>query len=482
MLNVINFYNKLKMKIYLIFFLSLFLIVSCQKDIDEEILKVEIDTRSVNVGSESTFSGDIIRDHFHNNKESDPLLMLPEEYREEFSSRLNYFTDNFNEELEFSSILEKVENKYCITKDVNTELQLFYNGLIASIEDDAYSVYSYYNKEVAKNRNLSPLESFQVTTVIKISQALWDVTCIQFGIANSLQINTRGDRDPLCDEVVDALRNHTISTIGGVIGGVSAGGLIGGAIGGPIGAGVGTVVGGIVGGIIGWKNAWSRRGSIDRLYAECEKCLPPTSIDVVTAECSLTADFTPVGAGSMVTSLLWESDQTTPSSATGSRTQTQTFSHIPGSGTISFKITSTCMFDGNSIMLDGNLSAGNIENRVVSVPYNAFYVVGNDAIKIPITNGQVGSPVTETYQYSGLAIDNPDDYSFEFLGNVVNGSVVSTTSNSITIRWYPSNLNDYILSQFVWGSFKFRVTNNCPGGQSKVITLTSLINGSENEI
>jgi len=55
-------------------------------------------------------------------------------------------------------------------------------------------------------------------------------------------------------------------------------------------------------------------------------------------------------------------------------------------------------------------------------------------------------------------------------------------SNSITIRWFPSNLSVYISSQFVWGSFRYRVTNNCPEGKSKIFTFPTLINGSEHEI
>ncbi|MFT6336884.1 MAG: hypothetical protein ACI86M_003854 [Saprospiraceae bacterium] len=467
------------MKKYLVFFLAFFFIVSCQKDVNEDIIEIEIESRSANLNTDATSAGDIIRDHFNNNKTSDPLLLLPEEYREEFNNRLNYLTDNFSEDLEFSSVLEMLEVKYVISESARNELQFFYDGLIIALEEDAHSVFDYYKVELNRNRMLSPLESYQVTTIIEVSQALWDVTCIHLGIANDFQVVTRGDREPLCDELIDDLKIQLTHTLGVAALGLVGGAAYGGYVAGPAGVLVGGLIGSVVGAIGGWFDGKSR---LDFLYEECEKCLPPTLIDISTAECSLAADFTPVGAGSMVTSLLWESNQTIPASATGSRTQTQTFSHIPGSGPISFKVTSTCIFDGNPIRLDNNLSGGNIESRVASVPYNAFYVVGNDAIKIPIVNGQIGSPVTETYKYSGLAINNPDDYSYEFLGNVVNGSVVSSTSNSITIRWYPSNLNDYILSQFVWGTFKFRVTNNCPGGQSKVFTFTSLINGSENEI
>lgn len=467
------------MKNYLIFFLSLFLIVSCQKDVNEDNFDLEIDSRNVNLDSEATSAGDIIRDHFHNNKASDPLLLLPEEYREEFSARLNYLTDNYSDDLEFSSVLEKLRNEYGMTEAVSTELQLFHNGLIAALEEDAHSVHNYYNIELQKNRNLSTLDSYLVSNIIEASQALWDVTCIHLGIANEFQLMTREDREPLCDPLIDDLTTQLIHINAGVTSGAKLGGAIGGIIGGPVGSGVGTLIGAIGGGVLGW---FSSDATLDRLYAACERCLPPTSLSITTDDCSLTADFTPVGAGTSVTLLLWESDQTMPNSATGSRTQTQTFTHLPGSGTIKFDITSTCMFDGNAITLSRPLSGGNIERRLLNVPYNAFYVVGNDAIKIPITNGVVGAAVTETYQYRGLALDNPDDYSYELLGGVINGSVVSSTSNSITIRWFPSNLSAYISSQFVWGSFRYRVTNNCPGGESKIFTFTALINGSENEI
>jgi hypothetical protein len=467
------------MKNFLIFFLSLFLIVSCQKDVNEDNFDLEIDSRNVNLNSDATSAGDIIRDHFHNNKASDPLLLLPEEYREEFNTRLNYLTDNYSDDLEFSSVLEKLRNEYGMTEAVSIELQLFHDGLIAALEEDAHSVHNYYNIELQKNRNLSTLDSYLVSNIIEASQALWDVTCIHLGIANEFQIMTREDREPLCDPLIDDLRTQLIHINAGVGSGAYLGGLIGGILGGPVGAGVGTIIGAVGGGILGW---FSSDATLDRLYAACERCLPPTSLSVTTSDCSLTADFTPVGAGISVTSLLWESEQTIPMSATGSRTQTQTFSQIPSSGPIEFRITSTCMFDGNPITLFRDLSGGNIEGQLLDVPYNAFYVTGNDALKIPITNGIVGAAVTETYQYSGLALDNSGDYSFEFLGSVVNGTVVSTSSNSITIRWFPANINDYILNKFAWGSFRFRVTNNCPGGESKIFTFTALINGDENEV
>lgn len=464
----------------IIFCFSLFLIVSCQKDLSEDILEAnQIDLRSSFVNKESTSAGDIIRDHFQNNKESDPLTLIPEDSREEFRRMLSNFTIDLNDNSEFSDILLKLRNEYGMNEAVSKELELFHKGLIMALKEDAHSVFNYYKNELQKNRKLTPLQLYQVITIIEASQALWDVTCIHIGIANDFQSMTRDERNPLCDELIDDLEIQLTHTLGVAAFGLVGGAAYGGYVAGPAGVLVGGLIGSVVGGIGGWFDGKNR---LDFLYEECEKCLPPNSIDVTTEECSLTADFTPIGAGSMVTSLLWESDQTIPSSATGSRTQTQSFSHIAGSGPIKFKITAKCRHEGESILLFKDLDGGNIESQVVSVPYNAFYVVGNDAIKIPIVNGQVGGPVTETYQFSGLAIDDPDNYSYEVLGNVANGSIVSSTSNTITIRWYPSNIDEYLLSEYVWGSLRFKVTNNCSGGESKVFIFNPIIYGHEYEI
>ena len=121
------------MKNYLILFLSLFLIVSCQKDLNEDIIEIEIDSRSVTFNSEAITAGEFIRDHFHNNKASDPLLLLPEEYREEFNNRLNYLTNDYSDDLEFSSVLQKLRKEFGLSKEVSNELQLFHDGLIAAI-------------------------------------------------------------------------------------------------------------------------------------------------------------------------------------------------------------------------------------------------------------------------------------------------------------------------------------------------------------
>ena len=58
-------------------------------------------------------------------------------------------------------------------------------------------------------------------------------------------------------------------------------------------------------------------------------------------------------------------------------------------------------------------------------------------------------------------------YSFSVVpSSITNGVIVSQTSTSITIRWQPTNWQQFVQKLYAEGSLTFSVTNNCPGGQT----------------
>jgi len=474
--------NLLKMKNLFLSVLCIFLAFSCGKE-DIVPTKSEVPETATTTNVNSTESEDniidaydIIVDHFSNNRNAVPSSVLPEVGRDEFVAKILEVCENFKTGLEVSAVLTKLVSEYGMSVELQEQINLFHNGLLDQLNADAYDVEEYYLTELDKKRGLNHADSYLIYQMIRVSQGAWQIIMTDLGIQSRLGIVSRNDRDPLCQDLIDDLNIKLIHIGAGASAGGYLGGQIGGAIAGPLGAGVGSVIGFVGGAILGW---FSGDATLDRKYARCEECLPPTSILRDVADCSLTADFTPIGAGSNVTQLTWSSNQTVPPSATGARDETQTFTHIAGSGPITFRIDAECVFEGDDIVLSRDLPGGNIEGLTLSVPSNAFYLTGDDMVFIYTGGGPVGGPVTVTYQYNGLALDNSGDYTFQQIGGVQNGTIVSTTSSSITIRWYPTNLQEFEETQTAQGRVRYRVTNTCPGGESKIVSFGVLITGDD---
>jgi len=418
---------------------------------------------------------DLMVAHFENTRTSDLSMYLHGEEENELVAQIIELCEDFGENTTFASSLDNLASEYEIDTDLITELNLFNVGLINKIHEDVYSVADYYITELSKDRSLNHNDNYILQQVIKGSHGVWHVILKDLGILPNDGINTRDD-DPLCIELVESLGDRMDLINAGIAIGAISGTAIGAFVGGPIGALAGSGIGALVGGIAGWFKGDSIK---DRQYDQCEDCIPPTSLFTVSQSgCSLNFSCAPVGTGSNVTSLFWSSAQTIPTTVIGTRSQNQIFQHILGSGPVTMNVTASCVIDGNPVTLTRIVLLGDIEQQQLNVPSNAFFMVGNDAININVENGQVGSPVTETYQYRGLAVEDPGTYDYEFL-SITNGTVVSSTSSSITVRWYPEDPDYFVLQGFVWGELTFRVTNNCTGGESKIINLNTMIYAGE---
>ena len=472
----------IKMKNLCLSLLCIFLTISCGK---EDIIPTISEVTDTTTASNATNTGgedhvidayDIIVDHFSNNRDAMPSSILPEVGRDEFVVKVLEVCENFKSDLEVSEVLATLVSEYDMSVELQDHINLFHNGLINQLHANAYNDEQYYLSELDKERGLNNGDSYLMHQIIRGSQGAWQVIMSDLGIKSSLGIVSRNDRDPLCDALIDDLSIRLAFISAGLASGAKLGADIGGIVGGPVGAVVGGVIGAVGGAILGW---FSGGDVLDREYAQCEACLPPTSIIRDVADCNLTADFTPIGAGSNVTQLTWSSEQTIPPSATGARDETQTFTHIAGSGPITFTIDAECVFNDEDIVLSRDLPGGNIEALTLSVPSNAFYLTGDDMIFIYVGGGPVGGPVTVTYQYNGLALDNTGDYTFQQVGDVQNGTVVSETSNSITIRWYPTNIQEFEETLTAQGRIRYRVTNTCPDGESKIVSFGVLITGDD---
>lgn len=469
------------MKNLLLIALCIFFAFSCGKEDTTLTISEETDFATSNATSTETPENiidayDLITDHFSNNRDAIPSSILPVARREKFVAEVLNICENFKSDLVIADVLNTLVNNYDMSKELAHQLNQFHDGLINQLRTNAYDVEKYYLAELDKERALNSADSYIIFQTIRASQGAWKVIMSDLGIESSLGIVSRNDRDPLCQPLIDDLNIKLIHIGAGATSGAFLGSTIGGILGGSIGSGIGAVVGAVGGAILGW---FSSDATLDRKYAECEKCLPPMSVLQDITDCSLTADFTPIGAGSNVTQLTWSSEQTIPSTATGARDETQTFTHIAGSGPITFTIDAECVFEGQDIVLSDDLSGGNIEELTLSVPNNAFFLTGDDMVFIYGGGGPVGGPVTVTYHFNGLAIDNPGDFTFQQVGGVQNGTIVSTTPSSITIRWYPSNLQEFEQTLTAQGRISYRVTNTCPDGESRILTFGVLITGDD---
>lgn len=164
-------------------------------------------------------------------------------------------------------------------------------------------------------------------------------------------------------------------------------------------------------------------------------------------DCTPTATYLAYGFGADNTTLNWINTGGTPTSATTPTSNPRVvITQDNPAVAVNTDIVAVCV-DGSTEANTLSFSR-NLATLVKSV--SGVNLLGPDQIY-----------PGETYTYTGYGISANSNYSSQWF--VDGGTMISSTYNSVTVRW-DDDLSD--------GRLQLQVTNNCPGGEQQVFTIT----------
>ncbi len=397
---------------------------------------------------------------------------LQEDFRSKFDSLIDEYKDNSYEEV----LLDFVSKGY-ISEELKDYKLSLYSDLDAGVDD----VESYLDNKFndIDNYNLSPNEKYDFKTEVKGLKYSYiyisEIDDIPIDSALVYRGDPPGDCDIDWEEYVTTLRKYVLlgSGVGAAIGSVVPG------VGTTIGAGVGAIVGLGAGLVVEWNNT-------DQAQRFCERCIPTGLSKEPSGDCDGSALFTPT-AGSHAYKFEWDILHGTPHHAfTLPGEPLQIWQDDPEYEVL-IEVTSYCHFDEDmDLQLKKEFGPYDIFEDQNKVPAGALFFDGIDYFKFspsPTSSDNANTysvSYTETYKLGGLAILYPDVYTIDGVVSSENAINITITGTDLTVTWKVDSQHwDEFYNGGAFGHTEgivnVKVSNNCPGGDSKTFSLKSLL-------
>lgn len=401
--------------------------------------------------------------------------LMPEVYRDQFSTE---FKNLMSKYLADGSSFEIMLNDFESEGSISTELKAYYldlfDGINSTLNREPTNIINFLNlgfQEVGTS-NLNYDDRVKVKSFIETSKNVY-----KYLLENQEDIIYR-DEDPCPPDWI------TIAWYTSV--GASAGAKLGSFLGGgPWGTAIGAAIGAALG--------YEAGRAISKVHEEsCRDCLGATGLSSqITEDCGGEADFIPSGYGSNVFEITWTAINGNPSSGTITPTESFRVAQVSSTEDLIIEICTQCKeteFDplkpnntNTFLSVHCQTFTYDLIGDETGVSWTDLIITGISKIELPEPNSNnyndYNYSETETYYFSGPAVWNSQKYSLSIGSNVENGSIVSSTPNSVTINWKVSNTswNEYLNGGSVDGKANITVQNLCPGGDSRTFPIYSLI-------